>query len=47
MYSRTYIESGKSIPKLYMTAKQLSEYEEIRNSPDLSDTERNNCITGG
>lgn len=32
MYSRTYIESGRSIPKLYMTAKQLSEYEEMSES---------------
>ena len=31
-YSRTYIETGKSIPKLFMTAKQLSEYEEMSES---------------
>ena len=24
---QTYIETGKSIPRLFMTAKQLSEYE--------------------
>ena len=27
MVSKTIIETGKSIPKLFMTAKQLSEYE--------------------
>ena len=24
---KTYVETGKSIPRIYMTAKQLSEYE--------------------
>lgn len=27
MSRKTYIETGKSFPKLFMTAKQLSEYE--------------------
>ena len=24
---KTYVETGKSLPRIYMTAKQLSEYE--------------------